>query len=296
MIVLKIILFIILAVFALIFLLLMLPIQAEVSFINNKFFYSFKYAFFSIINSNGEGLLRENKKKKNKKTNESSSYNSDKSPTAFKEETSIPSEENPKPEIKSDSGYAPVENHEDDTEINNKSSDKIQEKSDIKETKTATKNKKSKPTENNDNLDDTDNSDNENKKTLGDKLDFLISIWKCAKHPIKRLLKGFHINSLYIDFIIANEDAYKCAVNYGRIGGLVYNLIAVLSSLFSVKFKTVDVIPDFNRKKNQWDAGCKIWFLPIIAVIMAVWFGVTFLFRVFIPSKFKNKKQSQKAE
>ena len=282
MIILKIILFIILSVFALILLLLIMPVRAEVSFIDNKFFYSFKYAFFSVINSNGEGLLGENKKNKNKKTNESPSYNSEKSPVNFEKDTSTPSEENLKTEIKSDSEYASVDNHENDMKNSGSSSDKIQEKSNT--------------TENNNNLDNTDNSENENKKTLGEKLDFLISIWKCAKHPIKRLLKGFHINSLYIDFIIANEDAYKCAVNYGRIGGLVYNILAILSGLFSVKYKTVDVTPGFNRKESQWDAGCKIWFLPITAVITAVWFGITFLFKVFIPSKCKSKKQSQKTE
>lgn len=123
MIILKIILFIILSVFALILLLLIMPVRAEVSFIDNKFFYSFKYAFFSVINSNGEGLLGENKKNKNKKTNESPSYNSEKSPVNFEKDTSTPSEENLKTEIKSDSEYASVDNHENDMKNSGSSSE-----------------------------------------------------------------------------------------------------------------------------------------------------------------------------
>jgi sporulation protein YtfJ len=123
-----------------------------------------------------------------------------------------------------------------------------------------------------------------------------MNIWSCAKHPLRRLLKGFHISDVYIDFLIADEDAYKCALKYGRISGTVYIMLAHLANIFTVRYKTVDINAGFAKKKSRWDAGCNIYFLPFTAVFAALWFLAVYFFRIYLPRKRKSKKICRKAE
>ncbi|MCC8135196.1 MAG: hypothetical protein LIO40_00725 [Ruminococcus sp.] len=140
-------------------------------------------------------------------------------------------------------------------------------------------------------------SEEKEKKTLGERVGLLMEIWGCAKHPLGKLLKGFHVNDLYIDFLVTHEDAYKCALRYGKICGAVYNSIACMQNLFTVRFKTVDVECGFGKEKSRWDAGFNVRFLPITAVIAGAWFLITYIFRLYLPEKRKNKKaKSQKCE
>lgn len=132
------------------------------------------------------------------------------------------------------------------------------------------------------------------KKTLGETVGFLMDIYKSAKRPLKRLLKGFHITDIYIDFLVADEDAYKCAIKYGRLSGALYNFLAKLELVFSLKYRTIDVECGFAQEKSRWDAGCKVRFLPITAVFSGIWFLITYIFRVYLPEKNKKRKTAEK--
>lgn len=127
-------------------------------------------------------------------------------------------------------------------------------------------------------------------KTLGEKLEALLDLWRAADRPVLKILKGVKLYELYIDFIIANEDAYKCALNYGRISGALFNLLGWLSVLFTVKVKTVDVNAGFALDKSRWDASVKVSFRLGTLVIAGIWFLITYIFRYFIPGKLQAKK------
>ncbi len=167
--------------------------------------------------------------------------------------------------------------------------------------KSAEKKKKKSDKKNNsesesDEITDSAEGDDEPKKTLGEKVGFIMNIWRSAKRPLKKLLKGFHIKDIYIDFLVADEDAYKCAMNYGRVCTGVYNALASFAMLFTTKYKTVDIESGFGIEKSRWDAGCKVVFLPITAVITGAWFLLTYIFRVYLPEKRKNKKECKSAQ
>ncbi len=132
------------------------------------------------------------------------------------------------------------------------------------------------------------------KKTLGEKVGFVIDIWNSAKRPLGKILKGFHFSKLYIDFLVADEDAYKCALNYGRVCTVVYNVLSVFSRLFTVKFQTVDITAGFACSKSRWDISFSLRFRPITAVISGIWFLVTYIFRVFLPD-LREKRKKKKA-
>lgn len=134
------------------------------------------------------------------------------------------------------------------------------------------------------------------KKTVGE---MILDIWKCAKKPLCRLFKGFRFSKVYIDFVVANEDAYKCALNYGRVSGAVYNLLAFMRLVFTSKEKTVDITPGFGQEKSRWDVSFTLRFVPMTLVASGLWFLMTYIFRIYLPGrKMPGKKQklSRKAE
>ena len=69
----------------------------------------------------------------------------------------------------------------------------------------------------NEDLGDEDDGIPSGVKSAAEKIGSLLEIWNSAKYPIKKIFKGIHLSDVYIDFIAANEDAYDCALKYGRI-------------------------------------------------------------------------------
>lgn len=267
MIILKIILFILLAVLGIIILLLLLPIEVEFSFIDGKLKYMLKYARLNIMDSEGRGIVSGDSspaagRSRSGKVKKSKAFHADKPYKKMSAKPSTPTGKSPEAERKRKPTAA-------DETVR-----KIQEAC----------------------------SEDEKSSSLGEKAALLIEIWKSAKHPLRKLLKGFHFTDIYIDFLVADEDAYNCAIKYGRVCTLLYNILAQMNILFNAKTKTVDVVCGFGKDESRWDAGGKVRFLPITAVIAGVWFLITYIFRIYLPDRKKEKalhkrrKSCRKAE
>ena len=318
MIVLKILLWILLALIGLIIVVCILPVGGEVSYIDGKLSYKVKLWLLNVMDSEGGGLLGWLKKRKAKKKPKPPKPAKDKKKKkSKKEEKPVPAA--PAEELTAE--YTPPDTATEVTEeaaevasadevtadelspedlvaldeITN--AETLADTGDSGKKKKKEKKKKSKkkkePEETYyefEDSDDEEDEDDEPKKSLGDKIGFLIDIWHSAKRPLRTVLKGFKFSDVYIDFLIADEDAYKCAINYGRFSGIIFNGIRMFSNLFTVRLKTVDVRPGFGTRSGKWDAAAKLRFRLGTAVIAGVWFLITFIFRVFIPGKLKARK------
>lgn len=271
MIILKIIGFILLAVLAVILLLLLMPLSVEFSFIGEELKYKIRYSFLNFYDSEGKGIILMLMKKK--------SAESDKKPDSADSRA----EKQKKSEAAGDSDEKKAVKE-------SQSGDAVTEKKDTPESAAA--DKASEKTEDKNN----EENNSERKKTLGDRVDFFMKLWSCAKRPVRKIFKGFHISKVYIDFLVADEDAYKCAMRYGQACALTYNLLAQFSQLFSVKYKTVDIQCGFGKEKSRWDGSFNIWFLPVTAVISGAWFLITYIFRVYLPGKSADKRTRKSAE
>ena len=216
MIILKIIGFILLAVLAVILLLLLMPLSVEFSFIGEELKYKIRYSFLNFYDSEGKGIILMLIKKKSAESHKK------------------PDSADIKPEKRRKSAAAD-DSDEKKAVKEAQSGDDAAEQMDNNEKAAA--DKASENTENKKNKE----KDSEEKKTLGDRVDFFMKLWSCAKRPVRKIFKGFHISKVYIDFLVADEDAYKCAMRYGQVCALTYNLLAQFSQLFSVKYKTVDI-------------------------------------------------------
>lgn len=266
MIVLKIILFILLAVLGIILLLLLMPISLSFSYIGGEMKYSLKYALVPFFDTEGKGILSKMQKDK------------DSSKTK---------------DLEGKISERDLEEIDDDAPESPRSYAKRGKKS-----KKSSKSEKNANNEDNENIENGENNDGR-KKTIGEMTGMLLDIWRCAKKPVCRLFKGFRFSKIYIDFTVADEDAYKCALNYGRVCGAVYNLLAFMRLVFTSKEKTVDVTAGFGKEKSRWDVSFTLRFFPITLVASGLWFLMTYIFRIYLPgrkSPDKKQKLSRKAE
>lgn len=286
MIVLKIILWIILALLGIILLILIMPASASGSYIGGKVEYSVKYAYLPLFNSNGSGIVdklieRKKKKKGSKEDDESEDKPTLEEDSAEAEETSEETAaENAVEEVSEDAVEEVTEGAEEapDEAETEENPEEVEA-----EEVAATPEQPLKP----------EKPEAPEKPSNGEKpskIEFFIGLWEAADRPILKIFKDIKISELYIDFFIANEDAYKCALNYGRISGAIYNILAWMSVLFNVKLKTIDINPLFGQKKSQWDISLKISLCLMSLVIAGLQFLLIYLFRVLIPTKIQLRK------
>lgn len=308
MIILKILLFILLAVLGVILLVLIMPVGGEVSFIGGKLKFKVKLWIINVMDSEGGGILgwlkkrkskkkpskkkkpKPQKKKKSKKKKKSDTPPDIVFDTPAAEETSVQtadtavqqstvsaapaSSEESFGSGQAQTGFYTSGDEADEPEVE-ASPDEETEETDGKKKKKKKKEKE--------------------KKSLDELVDMLVDIWGSAKNPLCLIFKAFKFSDLYIDFVIANEDAYKCALNYGRLSAVTYRGIAQMSRIFTVKLKTVDIQPAFGMKKGRYDAALKLHFRAGTFVIAGLWFLITFIFRVFIPGKIRKIKAKKSA-
>lgn len=278
MIILKIILFILLAILGIILLLLVLPVHAEFSFIDEEVKYRFKYAFLTIADSEGNGLLGTKTKKTKKRAAD-------------------------RPQkINADTDNNSVNDEKNEVEAEKNSSENIQEDKQVSETAADKENKSTSKSGEDKSKSDDSKSDSKTPKipkldkTPGEMVGLLMDIWKSANRPLRKILKGFHFYDIYIDFMVADEDAYKCAIKYGRVCTLLYNSLAHFSNIFTARIKRVSVVCGFGKEKSRWDGGIKVYFQPITAVIAGLWFLITYIFKTYLPAKIKKRKIKKSAE
>ncbi|EWM54299.1 hypothetical protein [Ruminococcus flavefaciens] len=301
MIILKILLYILLAVLGIILLVLITPAGGEFSYIDGKFSYKVKLWIINIMDSEGGGLYSWWKKRRSKKKEKPEKP---KKPKPAKEKKAKKKKEREKYEWEKELDDIPVNDPEEDMlpaepAAENAESVTAEAQTSVKEEdEPDKKSKKKKDEESDDDFFDDDEEEqfeNEDKKSLGDKVEFIVGIWESAQRPLLKIFKGFKLKDLYIDFVIADDDAYDCALKYGRYSVLIYNGIAFFSQLFTVRLKTIDVRPQFGVSRGRWDAAGKLSFRLGTVVIAGAWFLLTYLFRTFIPEKLRKRKLKKSA-
>lgn len=99
-------------------------------------------------------------------------------------------------------------------------------------------------------------------------------IWGLSKKGLSRLFKHIYIDGIFIDFVIAEGDAYDTAMRYGTVNAVTYSAINAVRFLFPVTVKTVDIACDFNGKKSRYDGELKVTIRP--ATIFSAAFSILF--------------------
>ena len=124
--------------------------------------------------------------------------------------------------------------------------------------------------------------------TAGGKADFILELVKAGGRALRKLLRSIKIKDIVIDFTISDEDAYECAIKFGKMNIIVYNALTVLGYFLRLKKKSINIKCVYNQPKCIYDTSFKVCVTPAALIAIALGFGWAFLKLVI-----KNKKQAK---
>lgn len=132
------------------------------------------------------------------------------------------------------------------------------------------------------------------------KLDELKAQYKKVKPYIpkgwkyfKKLLKAVRFTDTRIALDVGKEDAYEAAMLYGKVQAGLFNTIAMLAGIFTVKLKKADVNCIFDEKKFGYDVHTIIRVRPSTLIAIAFCMGVNFL-KIYLSGRRKKKRAAKR--
>lgn len=305
-----IVLWILLAIIAVIVILLHFSVRVYLKY-DGDFVMNIKYMFFNIY----PRKPKEKRKKKSKKTKKADVNN-------------IPETvEAPNPDLTSEQAYQEFEDnieddfsgidyddiisdyietdeqtHEDlreetlspDNAEDLKASDKTETPAEIKrQTKTKKKSDKKKRSKKND-IKNIEQPKQEStlqklKKRYRQIKPYLPMGWKY----FKKLLKAVRITGIDVNVDVGREDAHEAAIYYGTVQGVLFNLLGILSNVFTVRIKKANVNCNFIKSTIDGEGECYVKVRPSTMIAIAFCVAVNFGF-IFIKQKIKNKRNQKK--
>lgn len=149
---------------------------------------------------------------------------------------------------------------------------------------------------------DNNNKDEPPMEKKSSRLDDLKSKYKMIKPYIpmgwkyfKKLLKTIRIVDLKMNVTVGKEDAYEAAMFYGKIQGVVFSMLAVISGILTVKIKEANVNCVFNEKIFDAEGETKIKIRPSALIAIAFCIAVSFL-KIWLPKVIAKRKKRRAAQ
>ena len=228
--------------------LLWLPVYLDFKYIDGSLDCKVKYAMFTLYsvtepNKYGLNRLKSIKKKKTSKskhkskTKNKSNQSNSKPSTNSSDVKSKPKSSTSKP--KSDSKATSK------TEVKTKSKSKVS----------------------------TDSMDFED---LISNLDIVLDILKIIVSKLGVFIKSLKVKDLYIDFLVADEDACECALKFGKINAILYPTLSILNQYVKIKKKKISIQPKYNSNVGVYDVSFKVQLglgsgiVQVVAIILKV--------------------------
>lgn len=132
------------------------------------------------------------------------------------------------------------------------------------------------------------------------KLDELKAQYKKVKPYIpmgwkyfKKLLKAVRFTDTRIVLDVGKEDAYEAAMLYGKVQAGLFNTIAMLAGIFTVKLKKADINCIFDEKKFGYDVHTIVRVRPSTLIAIAFCMGVNFL-KIYLSGRRKKKRAAKR--
>lgn len=136
----------------------------------------------------------------------------------------------------------------------------------------------------------------EKKLRKKDKKEKFLEIWEkiklytpIGKKLIKKLLKEIRFSNLTLKVAVAKEDAYDCAIAFGKVNAVVFNALSLFRIIFNIHVKHIEISPKFNSNKTDYDLSVEIKIRPSAIIAISVSILVNFLYTT-IKQKRKDKK------
>ena len=106
----------------------------------------------------------------------------------------------------------------------------------------------------------------------------------------KKLLKKIRFTNIDADVTVGKEDACEAAIWYGKVQGILFGLFGLLSCIFTVKLKRVDVHCKFNEKITDGEIFLKVKVRPSTMIHIAFCLGFNML-RIWLRQRRERKRR-----
>ena len=114
---------------------------------------------------------------------------------------------------------------------------------------------------------------------------------RSASPPVKRLFKKIRWYNIYIDWVVATDDAAKTALTYGSICSFLYPFFEWLTTYFTAHVKEINIEPDFSKEKSDIFIYFVIKLRLSTALACVIWLGVRLIKTYF---KYNNQPTPKK--
>ncbi len=92
--------------------------------------------------------------------------------------------------------------------------------------------------------------------------------------PLRKIGKAFTLSHVRTDIVIADEDAGKCARQYGMIQLFMQQFLYKTGKVINVRRKRVQIVCDFTADESRWNVGFRLKFRlgPVLAAaVIFLW-------------------------
>jgi hypothetical protein len=89
-------------------------------------------------------------------------------------------------------------------------------------------------------------------------LNMVLDIFKAIKNTLGEFITSIRVTNLYINFQVADLDAYDCALKFGKLNIILGNVLGFLQRHFKVKKKSINVVPKYNSNDSLYDISFKV--------------------------------------
>lgn len=113
-------------------------------------------------------------------------------------------------------------------------------------------------------------------KDLISNLDIVLDILKIIVSKLGVFIKSLKVKDLYIDFLVADEDACECALKFGKINAILYPTLSILNQYVKIKKKKISIQPKYNSNVGVYDVSFKVQLglgsgiVQVVAIILKV--------------------------
>ncbi len=109
------------------------------------------------------------------------------------------------------------------------------------------------------------------------KIQFFKNLASAGGKAFRKITRHMKIKDIYINFIISDEDAYECALKFGKANIVVYNSLSYLGSFIRLKKKSINIQCIYNKPDCVYDIKFKLCITPAAAIGIFIAFIFTFL-------------------
>ena len=128
-------------------------------------------------------------------------------------------------------------------------------------------------------------------KNKEERLEFIINVFKSSKKALKHFTKRITIYDICADIDISDSDACNCAIKYGKINIIAYNILSFMSCFFRLKKKHININCVYNQPESVYNFSFIVKFTPSSGILSVIAFIFTFL-----ANNKKVRNQSEETE